>query len=118
MARGIYKIELKHPYFPALSAAEAVEMRNNCVGSSFIQDEEVEVKKVVLEEHTVQLFLLTKTMLDMEKFTAPEIDAVICALAKELGYEDATAVADCVIRWTERITDDMTLSELEEWLIG
>jgi hypothetical protein len=119
MSRGIYEIKLKDNLFPALSAAEAVEMRNNCIGSCHLQDEEVEVKLIVSADHTMQMFLLAKTMYDMEKFTAPEIDAVIRALALQMGYiNNHKEVADCVIKWVERAAEDMTLHELEEWIIG
>lgn len=119
MSRGIYKIEIKENLFPALSAAEAVEMRNNCIGSCHLQDEEVEVKLIVSAEHTMQMFLLAKTMYDMEKFTASEVEAVIRALAITLGYiSNHQEITECVTRWVERLAEDMTLHELEEWIIG
>lgn len=119
MARGIYEIKLKERYFPALSATEALEMQNNgnyCGGE---KDEEVEINLMVTEEHTMQLFLLAKTMSDMEKFNYQEIEAVIVALAREMGYSSiATEVADCVLTWVERVAEDMTIHDLEEWIIG
>ena len=120
MARAIYKIELKQCYFPALSQAEAVELRNRSAScGEDIQDEEVNVNIVVQEEHTMRLFRLAKLLMDMEEYTAPEIDAIICALARQLGYEDTCKeVADCVIHWVEKVAEDMTLSEMEEWVIG
>lgn len=119
MARGIYKIELKDSYFPALSAADAVEMRNNGSTDVAIPDNEVEVSLFVNEDHTVRLFLLAKTMYDMEKFSCQEIEVAIAALAREMGYFGmADEIADCVTLWVERVAEDMTLSELEEWLIG
>lgn len=119
MARGIYEVKLKEHYFPALSAAEAVEMQNNGSCNGNLQTEEVEVNLIVKEEHTMQLFLLAKTMYDMEKFDYHEVEAVVCALAREMGYFNIAAeVADCVIKWVERVAEDMTIHDLEEWVIG
>lgn len=119
MARGIYKVELKETYFPAHSAEEAVEMRNNGNCEDVLDRDEVEVKLVVQEEHTMQLFLLAKTMYDLEKFNCQEVEAVIAALARQFGYFGiAEEIADCVTLWVERIADDMTPHDLEEWIIG
>jgi hypothetical protein len=119
MARGIYEVKLKEYYFPALSAADAVEMRNNGNCEEILQRDEVEVRLLVQEEHTMQLFLLAKTMYDMEKFSCKEVEAVIAALAREMGYfSTAEEIADCVTLWIERVAEDMTLHELEEWIIG
>lgn len=119
MARGIYEVKLKEHYFPALSAADAVEMRNNGACDESLSDGEVEVTLLVKEEHTMQLFLLAKTMYDMEKFTCQEVEVVISALARELGYFSiAEDIADCVTLWVERVAEDMTIPELEEWIIG
>lgn len=118
MARGIYEIKLKERYFPALSVAEAVDMQNNgnCHG---LQEEDFEVTLIVKEEHTMQLFLLAKTMYDMEKFEYNEVKAVVRALALEMGYFSvADEVAECVLRWVERFDSDYTISDLEEWIIG
>lgn len=119
MARGIYEVKLKQNYFPALSAADAVEMRNNGNCEEVIPEDEVEVKLVVQEDHTMQLFLLAKTMYDLEKFTFQEIEAVLVALAREMGYFGiAEDIADCVTLWVERVAEDMKIHELEEWIIG
>lgn len=119
MARGIYEVKLREHFFPALSAADAVDMRNNGAVEEILSDREVEVTLLVKEEHTMQLFLLAKTMYDMEKFTCQEVEAVISALAREMGYLDiAEEIADCVTLWVERVAEDMTLPELEEWIIG
>lgn len=118
MARGIYEIKLKERYFPALCAEDAMEMQLNdeCRG---LRDEDVEVTMVIKEEHTIKLFLLAKTMYDTEKFEYNEIEAAICALAREMGYYGKEAeVTNCVTTWVERIAEDMTPGELEEWLIG
>lgn len=119
MARGIYEIKLKEHYFPALSSADAVDMRNNGACEENLSEGEVEVSLLVKEEHTMQLFLLAKTMYDMEKFTCEEVEAVISALAREMGYFSiAEDIADCVTQWIERVAEDMTLHELEEWMLG
>ena len=118
MARGIYEIKLKNNYFPALSAADAMEMQANGEGRALCE-EDVEVKEVVSEEHTMKLFILAKTMYDTEKFEWHEVEAAVCALAKELGYyvNDAE-IANCVLTWVERLDDNFSLSDLEEWVIG
>ena len=119
MARGIYEIKLKEHLFPALSAADAVEMRNNGNCEEALQEHEVEVNLLVKEEHAMQLFLLAKTMYDMEKFNCKEIETVVSALAREMGYFSiAEDIADCVTLWIERVAEDMTLLEVEEWMLG
>ena len=119
MARGIYEVKLKDRYFPALSVADAVDMKNNGDCRAVLQEEELEVNLIVKEEHTMQLFLLAKTMYDMEKFEYNEVKAVVSALARELGYfSTATQVAECVLTWVERFDEDYTISDLEEWIIG
>lgn len=118
MARGIYEIKLKDNFFPALSEEEALEMQNNGNCRAHLVDDEVEVTKIVSEEHTVKLFLLAKTMYDTEKFEYNEVESAVNALARELGYYNISSeVTDCVIKWVERF-EDMALSELEEWIIG
>ena len=116
MARGIYEITLKGRFVPALSIEEALLMQD----SEFTQlmEENVDVKVIVKEEHTVKLFILAKAMYDTEKFECSEVRAAVCALAKEMGYEDnCDEVADCVITYVERF-DEMSSSDLEEWLLG
>lgn len=116
MARGLYEIKLKERFIPALSEDDAIEMYRN--GDSALTEEEVIITPLVEEEHTMKLFILAKTMMSTEKFNSEEIAAAIRALATEFGYflEDAH-IADCILTWTERF-DDMSLSELEEWIIG
>ena len=119
MARGIYEIKLRENYFPALSAADAVEMRNNGNCEDSIHPDDVEVELVVQEEHAMRLFLLAKTMYDTEKFTCHEVEVVIASLAREMGYfTNAEKIADCVTQWIERVAEDMSLHDLEEWIIG
>jgi hypothetical protein len=60
-------------------------MRNNVSGLEPLHEEEVEVTPIVEEEHCMQLFLLAKTMYDMDKFKCNEIEAVVNALAWEMG---------------------------------
>lgn len=115
MARGIYEIKLKERYFPALCAEDAMEMQIN----PSLKDEDVEITMVVKEEHTMKLFLLAKTMYETEKFEYTEIEAALCALAQKMGYKGIEAeVVDCVTTWVERIAEDMSPGEFEEWLIG
>lgn len=117
MARGIYEVKLKERYFPAISAEDALEMQNNGTTGALLENE-TEVTCIVKEEHTMKLFLLAKTMNDTEKFEFNEVESAVCALARELGYYNTYAeVANCVLTWVERF-DEMTLSDLEEWIIG
>lgn len=117
MARAIYEIKLKQNYFPALDVADALELRANGDFKNSPADEEFEVSLVVKEEDTMKLFVFAKTIMDTEKFTSKEIMVAVGALAKELGYfANYHEVADCVITWVERF-DNMTLAELEEWII-
>ena len=119
MARGIYEVKLKEHYFPALSATDAVDMRNNISCEDVVSSEETEVSLLVKEDDTMQLFLLAKTMYDMEKFNCEEVEAVVAALARKMGYfNNAEEIADCVTLWVERVAEDMTLHELEEWMLG
>lgn len=118
MAREIYELKLKDRFFPALSAADALEMHMNGDRHNALTEEAVEVGVIVKGEHTMKLFILAKTMYDTEKFEWNEVGAAVCALARELGYyKNAAEVANCVLTWVERF-EDMTLSELEEWIIG
>jgi len=118
MARGIYEITLKTRYFPALSAEDALELHNCGDYLAEFQEEDVEINLIVKEEHTMQLFLLAKTMYDMDKFEHSQVKTTVGALAMEMGYvNNHEEVADCVLTWVERF-DDMTLSDVEEWIIG
>lgn len=116
MARGIYEVKIKEPYFPALSEADALEMLRNGSTDTLTEDD-VNVTLAVNEEHTMKLFLLAKTMYDTEKFEYKEVHAAISALARELGYfTNCTEVADCVTTWVERF-DEMPADELTDWLV-
>ena len=118
MARAIYEIKLKNRLFPALNEQDALEMQETFVYSR-MHDEDVVATCVVQEEHTMKLFFLAKSMYDAEKFEYLEVKAAVSALALKLGYYTThEEVADCVISWVERVAEDMTVSELEEWLIG
>lgn len=116
MAKELYEIKLKERYYPASSAAEALELQANGELTRSLSEDDFEVSVVVKEEHTMKLFILAKTMQDTEKYEYNEIEASICALARELGYHHNYAeVADCILTWVDRF-DDMPLEELEEWL--
>lgn len=118
MARAIYEVRLRENYFPAMSGAEALHMQNSFT-SSTLQEEDVDIRVCVTAENTLKLFLLCKTMYDMEKFTFKEIWSAVKALAVETGhFAEAEKLADMVTTWTERVSEDMTLQEFQEWLIG
>lgn len=118
MARAIYEIKLKESYFPAMSGAEALHMQNSFT-SGDLQEEDVELRVCVTAEDTVKMFLLCKTMYDMEKYTFKEIWSAVKALATEMGhFAEAERLADMVTTWTERVSEDMTIQEFQEWLIG
>ena len=118
MARGIYEIKLKDRFFPALSAQDALEMQSVYNLQGAFPEEEVSVNCIVKEEHTMKLFVVAKTMCDAELFESNEIEAAVSALARELGYYSTYAeVADCVLTWVDRFAD-MTVSDLQEWIIG
>lgn len=118
MARRIYKIKLKENLFPALSEAEALEMQNNGNCRNILSEDEVMVSICVPEADTVKMFLLAKTMYDMEKFTYQEVAAAVRSVAMELGHWDiAQDVADIIITWVERF-DEVSAEEFQEWLIG
>ena len=119
MTRAIYEIKLKESYFPASSGAEALEMMNNGNVSSGLTEDDVVMRIVATSDHTIKLFLLCKTMYDMEKYSFKEVYSAVRALAVEMGYfAEAVQIADLVTTWTERISEDMTLTEFQEWLIG
>ena len=117
MARAIYEIKLKERYVPARSESDAFDTHVNV--SEFVgTKEDVEIKMVVQDEHALKLFVLATTMYDTDRFSCEEIEASVRALAYRLGYYcNAEEVADTVVRWAERL-DGLTLSEVEEWLIG
>ena len=118
MVRAIYEIKLKESYFPAMSGAEALHMHNS-VTSGTLQEEDLDIKVAVNAEDTLKLFLLCKTMYDMEKFTFKEVWSAVKSLAVEMGYfASAEKLADTVTTWTERLAEDMTLQEFQEWLIS
>lgn len=118
MARGIYEVKLRERYFPALCEADALEMQINSEACG-LKDEDVEISLVISEEHTMKLFLLAKTMYETEKFDYTEIEAALFALIQKLGYRGREEeVAVCVTTWVERIVEDMSPGEFEEWLIG
>ena len=118
MGRAIYEIKLRENYFPATSAEDALEMQRNGNCSGILQEGEVIVTPRVGEESTIKLFLLAKTMYDMEKYTYAEVKSAVTALAREMGYfAEAEQFAETVTTWVERF-DDMPRSEFEEWLIG
>lgn len=118
MARAIYEIKLKEHFFPALSKADALEMQYNggCAG---LTEDDVTINMTVNEEHTLKLFTLAKTLYDMDKFNIHEIEAALRAVVCEMGYTDIQQeVTDTVTRWIERVGEEMTIVELEEWLLG
>lgn len=116
MAKELYEIKLKERYYPASSAAEALEVQCNGDLKNCLFEDDYEVSVVVKEEHTMKLFVLAKTMQDTEKYEYNEVEAAICALARELGYvKNYAEVTDCILTWVDRF-DDMPLEELEEWL--
>lgn len=118
MARGIYEIKLKNRLFPALSEEDAMEMQINGECRASLSDEDIQVSLLVKEEHTMKLFLLAKTIYETEKFELSEVETAVRALAIQFGYYNIAAeVTDCIITWVERF-DEMTPSDLEEWIIG
>lgn len=118
MARAIYGIKLKEHLFPARSEEDALDMQNNGDCSGGLGKDDIDVFPLVSEEHTVKLFMVAKTMYDMEKFLATEVAAAVCAVAETLGYSnDAKDIADTVTLWAERL-DYMSPGEFQEWLIG
>ena len=118
MAREIYEIKLKDCFIPALSEEDALEIKNINNSCGCLTADDVRVGVLVNEEHTMKLFLLAKSMSDTEKFECNEIEAAVGALALQLGYyNNYDEVAECVVTWVERFAD-MTMSDLEEWIIG
>lgn len=119
MARAIYEVKLRENYFPALSENDAVEMANSVTDNARLTSQDVVTQVTVPEDHTMKLFTLAKTMYDLDRFNFKEIKAAVTALAVEMGYyTTAEQLADMVTTWTERVSEDMTLGEFEEWVIG
>lgn len=119
MARRIYEIQLKNRFIPGLSQTDAAELWNEGEEEGKkLNEDEVEVNIVCSEEDTMKLFILAKIMYDTDKFNATEIERAVSTLATTLGYKTSLEIAECVVRWVERMTDDMTLAEIEEWIIG
>ena len=119
MARAIYEVKLRENYFPALSENDAVDMANSVTDNARLTSFDVVSQVVVPEENTMKLFTLAKTMYDLDRFSFKEIRAAVVALAVEMGYYTiAEQVADMITTWTERVSEDMTPGEFEEWVIG
>ena len=118
MAKALYDIKLKSSLVPASSEEDALEALSASLTMPLdIQD--VDTSVVVTEEHTLKLFILAKSMMDSEKFVYNEILAAVTGACRAMGYyARAEALADCVVTWTERIAEDLTLAEMEEWLLG
>lgn len=73
--------------------------------------------EVVKEEDTRKLFMLAKMMDDSEQFDYIEIEAVVAAMLRHMGYFNSIEdIADCITTWTERFSD-YTPEEFQEWLI-
>jgi hypothetical protein len=118
MARAIYEVKLRENYFPATSVEDALEMQRNGNCCGLLQESEFIVTPRLGEESTIKLFLLAKTMYDMEKYTYQEVKAAVTALSREMGYfAEAEQFAETVTTWIERF-DDMPRSEFEDWLMG
>ena len=119
MARAIYKITLKDNLVPANSKQDALDMFNMDPGYAEFKEEDVNIEVLAKEEHAVKLFYLAKTMYDTEKFDCQEVEAAVRALATSFGYfSTAQEITDCILIWVERIADDMTEEEFQEWLIS
>ena len=119
MPRTFYQIKLKECFFPAVSAEDALDMYNNGACCGGLHREEVDVGVAVNAEHTVKLFMLAKAMYDSEKFNCDEVEAAVRAVACKMGYPlTCEQIASSVIHWVERVGEDMTLAEMEEWLIN
>lgn len=119
MPRTFYQIKLKECFFPALSSEDALDMYNNGACNGGLHKDEVEIGVAVNAEHTMKLFLLAKTMYDSEKFDANEVEAAVRAVACQMGYPfTCEQIAESVVLWVERVCDDMTAAEMEEWMIN
>ena len=118
MARCIYEVKLKERFFPAQSEEDAVEMQTNGTCRGALTEDEVCVSPVVKEEDTMKLFVAAKAMSDLELFSSQEIEATIRSLVIQLGYCcNYVEIADCVLTWVDRFSD-MSVNELQEWIIG
>ena len=80
--------------------------------------EEVDVKVICNAEHAMKLFVLAKTMYDTEKFDSDDIEVAVRSLALKLNcFCNFEEITSCVMTWVERF-DEMSLADLEEWIIG
>lgn len=115
MARAIYGVKLIEHYIPALNEQEALEM-NESLNNDSSNDSNIRV--IVQEEDTMRLFILAKSLYDLDKFEINEIVKVVQCIAESLGYkETCNEIAGCVVHWIENL-ENMTMQELQEWIIG
>lgn len=118
MSRAIYEIKLKEPYFPAKNVTEAVSMLKAKDTDLFFDGPGIEVTEVVSEQDTMKLFVLAKTMYDTDRFDLNQVRVAVRALAGQMGhYVIAEKITECVLEWAEKF-EEMSLSELEEWIIA
>lgn len=116
MAMKMYEFRLKERFIPAENEDTAKELLGD--GDVLVKYyDNLETKKVVEEDDTMKLFILAKTMMDLDRYNCEEIAVAVSALATRLGYSDAPEIAESVITWTERFVD-VTLFDLQEWLLG
>lgn len=118
MSRAIYEIKLKEPYFPAKDTNDAIGMLKAKDTTLFFDGPGIEVTEVVNQQDTMKLFVLAKTMYDTDRFDLNQIRVAVKALAGQMGhYTRAEQVTECVLEWAEKF-EEMSLSELEEWIIA
>lgn len=116
MGKALYEIRLDEPIIPAKSSESALEEHAERSGLELAGF--ASAHEIVPEETTLKLFMLAKMMQDSEKFVYNEIWTAVCAVMRMMNCtRSVDEVATCICTWTERF-EDMTMEELQEWVIN
>ena len=85
-------------------------------GETEIWADQKDFEILVPHQDFVKLFRLARTLYDIEQYSAEDVETLVDAYAKKLGYSlSSSDLWHGILKWVERF-DDFGDEDIEDWL--
>lgn len=111
---NLYQYKYAITAVPAENAAGAADRYQEETDGNSVNEKDFVV--LVPHEDFIKIFRLARTLYAIDQYTAENVQALVEAYTKQLGYElSESDLWHGILKWAERFTD-MDDEDIEDWI--
>lgn len=111
---NLYKYNFAVTAVPAMTAEDAADRYSNETDDATTNEKDFSV--LVPHEDFIKIFRLARTLYEIEQYTAEDVEVLVEAYSKNLGYNlSKSDLWYGILLWAERLMD-MDDEDIEDWL--